>query len=126
MFVPPERGTLTKQYVMTEILPKIFHFLNEKELLDENGEMNCCFILAHKDKIISVCDSLCVIENARFCALGDGEGFAFPYLNDFDYQGDAAAQLLEAMKSGARHRIDVNGPFIFIDTKNQTYTFKEG
>ncbi len=126
--VPPEG--LSKKYIVTVIIPELFHFLDERELLgtdddddedEESGSMDCSLILAHKDKLFYINGNFSVWECDKFCVGGSGDGFAFPYMKSFDDGKDVHGQLLTAMRAAARHDQAVSAPFILIDSKNLDY-----
>ena len=134
IFTVPSEG-LSKKYIVTQIIPILFKFLDEKQLLSDKDEeddddeelcsMHCSFIIAHNDKLFYINRRLGVWENSKFCVAGSGGAFAFPYLSAFDDCGDVNGQLLNAMRGSAKHDAAVSGPYVFIDSRNLVYTIKE-
>lgn len=129
-FVLP-KGSLTKKHIVMQIVPAIFSYLEANKLLEEvdgedkECEMNASLILAHGDRLFTVGRKFEVTERANFCGIGAGKLYGFPYLSAFD-GGDPNACLLSAMSCAAKHDNTVGAPFVFIDSKNLTYTVKEG
>lgn len=132
IFTVPSEG-LSKRYIVTEIVPKIFSFLVERKLLKEPEEddetsrtrMRSSHILAYRDKIFYINTTFGVWECARFCVAGSGGEYAFPYLNTFNYEGDINGQILRAMKCCAKHDSSVSSPYIFINNKKYAFEVRE-
>lgn len=132
IFTVPEEG-LTKKHIVTEIVPKLFKYLDERNLIcepdedddDEKCHMRCSLMLVHKDKIFYLNGYFGVWENARFCIIGSGTSYAFPYLDSYDGKGDVNDVLLAAMRGCSKHDSSVSAPYILIDSRNQTYSVRE-
>lgn len=132
IFTVPSEG-LSKRHIVTEIVPKMFEFLDKRKLVvepdedddDERCYMRCSFLLAHKDKLFYISRYFGVWENARYCIAGSGSPYAFAHFNSFDYNGDINGQLVAAMRNCAKHDNSVSAPFMLIDSKNLEYAVRE-
>ena len=128
--VDPKKG-LTKEHIVTKIIPHLFKELDDEELLDTGDKgmppvMKVTMFLAYKDKLFEVCRDFHVIRYEDHQASGSGANAVVYGLNKLDKAKDINEQLLQLLKISAKHDSNVSAPFILIDTKELKYTVKEG
>ena len=130
-FTVDEKKGLTKEHIVTKIIPHLYECLNEEELLDTGDKgmppvMKVTMFLAYKDKLFEVCRDFHVIRYEEYQASGSGANAVMYGLSKIDKTKDINEQLLQLLKISAKHDANVSAPFILIDTKDLKYTVKEG
>ncbi len=129
-FTVDEKKGLTKEHIVTKIMPEIYEGLNDAGLLEisERGTpptMNCTIFLAYQDKLFELCRDLQVLRYEDYQASGSGANAVQYGLSKIDKSKDINAQLLRLLKISAKHDANVSAPFIFVDTKDLKFTVKE-
>ena len=127
--VDGEKG-LTKEHIVTKIIPRIYETLKEEELLEQDDKgtppiMKCTVLLAYKDKLFEICRDLQIIRYEDYQATGSGANAINYGLARIDKTQDINEQLLRLLKISAKLDSNVSAPFILIDTKNLKFTVKE-
>ncbi len=126
-FTLPEDGELTKEHIVTHILPKIYKGLDEIGQLEEDKygikNMKGAFILAHKDKLFFVSEEFFVITIAKFFQTGAVMGLPAQFLNRINEDEDINEQLLVAMRTCSKFNSSISGPYVLINTKDSTYQY---
>ena len=128
--VDKEKG-LTKKHIVMKIIPKIYEMLEAEELLERGDKgtppiMKCTLLLAYEDKLFEICRDLQVIRYEDYQATGSGSNAVNYGLSRIDKSKDINEQLLRLLRISAKHDTNVSAPFILIDTKDLTFTVKEG
>lgn len=113
-------GDLTKQFIVTKIIPKLIRELREKDLLEKDGspdmKMNAGFLLAKGDRLFRISRTLCVFEIPEYTAVGSGEFAADAVFCDGNDKRSAEEKLLSALRLASKYDASVSGPFVFADT----------
>jgi ATP-dependent protease HslVU (ClpYQ) peptidase subunit len=129
-FTVDEKKGLTKEHIVTKIIPKIYEALEGEELLDSGDRgtpsiMKSRIIIAYQDKLFEVARDLQVIRYEDYQAIGSGSNAIIYGLSKIDKSKDINEQLLRLLKLSAKHDVNVSAPFVLIDTQNLQYVIKE-
>ena len=129
-FTVDEKKGLTKEHIVTKIVPKMYEALEEEELLDREDRgtpptTRCTVLIAYQDKLFEICRDLRVIRFEDYLAIGSGSNAAIYGLSKIDETKDINEQLLQLLKISAKHDANVSAPFVLIDTQNLQYVIKE-
>lgn len=129
-FTVDEKKGLTKEHIVTKILPKLYEALENEELFEreERGTppiMKCGIIIAYEDKLFEISRDLHVIRYEDYQATGSGANVIIYGLSKIDKSKDIKEQLLRLLKISAKYDANVSAPFILIDTQDLQYTIKE-
>ena len=129
-FTVDEKKGLTKEHIVTNIIPKIYELLESEELLEKDDKgtppiMKCTMLIAYKDKLFEICRDLQVIRYEDYQATGSGANAINYGLAKIDKTKDINEQLLRLLKISAKLDTNVSAPFILIDTKDLKFTVKE-
>ena len=109
---------LTKKYIVNNIIPIL---TNE---LDDDEKIELSIIIAYKDKMYSISNTLTVIKRNEFVASGSGAFHVFyPLLSNQNL--NVRTRLLKALNESASRVDSVSSPFVFIDTKDLKYEIVE-
>ena len=118
-------GELTKEYIVTSIVPKIIEILAKNNLIDdEKKTMNGTFVIAYKDKAFRIYEDFKVVEGDLF-VVGCGEDSSFPYLFEA-YNSETINVndvIIQALRASAKIKCFVGAPFVFINTKDLKFNF---
>ena len=130
-FTVDEKKGLTKEHIVTKIIPEIYETLEGEGLLekDEKGTppiMKCTLLIAYKDRLFEICRDLQVIRYEDYQATGSGSNAVNYGLSRIDKSKDINEQLLRLLGISAKLDINVSAPFVLIDTKELKFTVKEG
>ena len=130
-FTVDEKKGLTKEHIVTKIIPKIYETLEEEELLERGDRgtppiMKIRMLLAYKDRLFEICRDLQVIRYEDYQATGSGANAVIYGLSRIDKNKDVNEQLLRLLRISAKQDTNVSAPFVFIDTKGLEFTVKEG
>ena len=130
-FTVDEKKGLTKEHIVTKIIPKIYETLEAEDLLENEDKgtppiMKCTLLMAYKDKLFEICRDLQVIRYEDYQASGSGANAINYGLSKIDKTKDMNEQLLRLLRISARLDSNVSAPFILIDTKDLKFTVKEG
>ena len=130
-FTVDEKKGLTKEHIVTKIIPKIYETLEEEDLLEKEDKgtppvMKCTLLMAYKDKLFEICRDLQVIRYEDYQATGSGANAINYGLSKIDKTKDINEQLLRLLRISAKLDSNVSAPFILIDTKDLKFTVKEG
>lgn len=122
---------LTKGYIVTEIIPKMYETLKQEESLDREDEsiplfMKGSIVLAYRDCLFKIGIDFRVTRYEDYLACGSGTDAAEYGLSRIDKTKDINEQLLKLMQISEKQDSCVSGPFIFIDTKDLQFSVKEG
>lgn len=126
-----ETKGLTKEVLVRDIVPQIYLCLKENKLLEDDEEQKddysfpCELILAFKDKLFKINDKFVVTNINKFVSIGIGEDFVNYALYNIDYKKEINEQLKQAMKISGKYCPGIGAPFIFINTKDLTFTKEE-
>ena len=126
-----KKKSLTKEYIVTEIIPKIYETLEAEGLLEKDDKgtppiMGCTVLLAYKDQLFEICRDLQVIKYEDYQASGSGANAVNYGLSRIDKSKDINEQLLRLLKISAKLDSNVSAPFVFINTQDLKFTVKEG
>lgn len=130
-FCVDEKKGLTKEYIVTKIIPRMFEALREEGILEKGEEdipplMTGTMLIAYRDKLFEICRDFQVVRYEDYQASGCGANSIFYGLSKIDKTENINAQLLNLLKISERHDTGVSGPFVFIDTQDLKYTIREG
>ena len=130
-FTVDEEKGLTKEHIVTKIIPKIYEAFSEEDLFDKGEDgvpplTGGTILIAYKDKLFEICRDLQVIAYADYQATGSGANAIVYGLSKVDKTKDINEQLLHLLKISAMQDTHVSGPFVFIDSHHLKYTVKEG
>lgn len=130
-FTVDKENGLTKEHIVTHIIPRLYEALDEEELLDTGDKgtppvMKVTIFLAYKDKLFEICRDFHVIRYEEYQASGSGANAIMYGLSKLDKTKDIHEQLLQLLRISAKHDSNVSAPFVLIDTKELKYTVKEG
>lgn len=119
LFTLDTNGDLNKRHIVKEIVPKL---VDKIELIgDENcGEMDVSILIAYKDKLYKIKDSLDVVKLNEFAKSGSGGGFVSYTLIEEKHL-PVRERIIKALVASARRSEAVSGPYVLIDTKNLEY-----
>ena len=129
-FTVDETKGLTKEHIVTKIIPKIYEVFAEEDLFDKGEDgvppLTCgTLLIAYKDKLFEICRDLQVIAYEGYQATGSGSNAVAYGLSKMDRTKDINEQLLRLLKISAKQDTNVSGPFVFIDTHHLKYTIRE-
>jgi ATP-dependent protease HslVU (ClpYQ) peptidase subunit len=129
-FTIDEKKSLTKEYIVTKIVPKIYEAFDAEELLEREGRgtppiTKCSILIAYKDKLFEIARDLQVMRYEDYQAIGSGSNAAIYGLSKIDKTKDINEQLLQLLKISAKHDANVSAPFVLIDTQGLEYIIKE-
>lgn len=129
-FTVDEKCGLTKEYIVTQIIPKIYEAFSDEELFDKGDDdvpplIGGTLIIAYKDKLYEIYRDLQVICYEDYTTSGSGSNAIVYGLSKMDKTKDINEQLLRLLKLSAMQDANVSAPFRFIDTKDLKYTIKE-
>ena len=129
-FTVDEKKGLTKEHIVTKIIPKIYEGLEVEELLEREDRgtppiTKCSIVIAHQDKLFEIFRDLRVIRFEDYLAIGSGSNAVIYCLSKIDKSKDINEQLLRLLKISAKYDVNVSAPFILIDTQDLRYTVKE-
>ena len=130
-FTVDDKKGLTKEHIVTKIIPKIYEAFSEEDLFDKGEDgvpplTGGTILIAYKDKLFEICRDLQVIAYADYQATGSGANAIVYGLSKVDKTKDINEQLLHLLKISAMQDTHVSGPFVFIDSHHLKYTVKEG
>ena len=130
-FTVDEKKGLTKEHIVTKIIPKIYEALETEELLEREDRgtppiMKCRIIIAYQDKLFEIARDLQVMRSDEYQAIGSGSNAILYGLSKINKNKDINEQLLQLLKISAKHDANVSAPFVLIDTQGLQYTIKEG
>ena len=129
-FAVDEKKGLTKEFIVTKIIPKIYETLEAEGLLEKDDRgtppvTKCTMMLAYKDKLFEICRDLQVIRYEDYQASGSGATAVNYGLARIDKTKDINEQLLRLLRISAKLDCNVSAPFILIDTKDLKFIVKE-
>ena len=129
-FTVDEKKGLTKEHIVTKIVPKIYEELESEELLERADRgtppcTKCTILLAYQDKLFEICRDMQVLRYEDSQASGSGSNAILYGLSKLDKTKDVNEQLLRLLRISAKHDANVSAPFVLIDTKDLQYTIKE-
>ena len=112
-------GILTKEYIVTNIIPQIIKGLHEQSLLTKtkNGfyKMESELIIAHKNNLFVVYNDFSVYEINNYVALGAGGNFCLPYLQQLP-KTNVSDYLFNMLMDASENYCSISPPFVFINS----------
>ena len=129
-FTLDEKKGLTKEHIVTKILPQMYEALEEEELLEEADRgtpplIKGSILLAYQDKLFEICRDFQVLRYEDYQASGSGSNCIHYGVSKIDKSKDINEQILHLLRISAKFDANVSAPFILIDTKGLEYTVKE-
>lgn len=113
------KETLSKELIITKIIPKIINGLNQRGMLnkDKNGlcNMDCSLLLIHKNNAFAIYNDFSVYEINNYIALGSGADFCLPYLINAPKQ-NLGKYLFNMLAENCNHNCTISPPFVSINT----------
>ena len=128
IFTLPEKGELTKGYVVQNIIPKLFKCYKENDMCEkEDGEpdkMGDSYLLAYKDKLFKIHSVFDVDVVGHYAEIGSGGDLALAGLDELDSEEledgvEINKRLVELLRIASSRIMSVSGPFYLIDTADQ-------
>ncbi len=128
LFAFDEKKGLTYEFLATKAVPKMYALFKEENALEnKDGEIvktGTRILVAWKDRLFEIAQDLTIYRYEYYQATGY-MGTTQYALQNFDYGGDINAQILRALQTGAKFTDSVSGPYIFINSKDLTYSVVE-
>lgn len=126
-FTVDEKKGLTKEHIVTKIIPRMFEKLDEEEMLERDGkdsppEMKVSMLIAYKDKLFAIERGFHVVRYDDYQATGSGANAVKYGLSVLDKSKDINEQLVRLLRISAKQDSNVSAPFVLIDTKKLEYT----
>ena len=118
IFCLDENGTLTKDHIVKNIVPKLVEFVNEPAD-DESGRSPVNIIVGYKNCLYYIDDSLWVVKINDYIASGSGARYVY-YNMDINKDLPAKQKMLKAMIASAKNIDSVGGPYVIVDTMTNT------
>ena len=122
---------LTKEHIVTQIVPKLYEALAEEDMLEKNEDgvpptMEGCMLLAFKDKLFEINQDFKVYRFKDYRTTGCGANAIVYGLSKLEKTKPINAQILRLLKLSEKQDSGVSGPFVFVDTKDLNFKVKEG
>ncbi len=128
LFAFDEKKGLTYEFLATKTVPKLYALLKEEDALEnKDGEIiktGTRLLVAWKDRLFEIGSDLTIYRYEYYQASGCPSVAQYA-LQNFDYNTDINAQILRVLQTGAKFRDSVSGPYIFINSKDLTYSVVE-
>ena len=130
IFTLPEEGTLTKKYIVQNIIPKLYKCFRDCRMLERDEKdppkMDNTFLLAHANQMFLIDKYFAVDVVGHYAAIGSGDEVAMAGLMLLDGENlteDEVIQnkMAQILSLSASRISSVSGPFYVIDTANQEY-----
>ena len=130
IFTLPEDGRLTKEHVVTKIVPEITKLFREADQMELKKERiprwPCTFLLAHGDMLFELTRERAVITIHHFSSIGVGCSAVFPALMKMDGEtlcdDDAVNEgLLKALRISTVYLQGIGAPYFLIDTERKEF-----
>ena len=119
-FTLPKDGVLTKQHVVNEIVPHIYHCFRDNDLFKHDKEsplsMGNALLLAYKDKLFVINERLGVVVVEHYAAIGAGDDFVQYGLSHMDKTRPIQGEIKRLLRLAATCCASVGAPFAFVDT----------
>lgn len=122
----PLDGTLTKKYIVQNIIPKLYQCYKENNLLSNDSEIFAkqlpdSYLIAYKDKLFLIDGEFDVTTLEHYAAIGSGSDATLAGLEKIDPEKSISMQLIDILKVSASRRHSVSGPYYIIDTEEQAF-----
>lgn len=134
IFTIPEDGELTKEYVVTVIVPKLVKCYKDNKLLEKSENNSTTapnhYILVYKDKMFTINARFRVEKIEHYTCIGSGTAEAIAGLialdedNIFD-RDEVNKHLIDIVRISASHKKSVGAPFYLIDSQRQEFKLVE-
>lgn len=114
-----KNGMLTKEHILTHIIPKLLEKIDEIGER-EKGNINSSLILAHNDSLYKIDGKLRVKKCTEYAKDGSGSknvDFPLHYYRNLPIK----ERIITTLQESARRDLNVSGPFVLIDTKEQKF-----
>ncbi|MBQ0099359.1 MAG: hypothetical protein KBS91_02290 [Firmicutes bacterium] len=125
IFTLNKNGKLTKEHIVTEIVPKLYSLLKENDLItyydDKPPIMRATILLAYKYSLFEICCCFEVCRYEKHQAVGYYSDMALAKVIDVDTNRNIDEQLVKALKNCSEFTEYVASPFITIDTESLKY-----
>ena len=117
---------LTKEYLVTQIVPKLYRELRKRGQLSkkEPAELECSCFLAQQDRLFRISHDFSVSVVPAFDAIGAGQNAAFA-INELNSECSLKEKFLKGLRLAASCDNSIAAPFVFIDTKNLKFEIVE-
>ena len=134
IFTVPDDGELTKEYVVTTIIPKLIKCYKDNNLLEKSENNSTVapnhYILVYKDKMFTINARFRVEKNEHYTCIGSGTGEALAGLialdaEDITDRDEINKRLIRIVKISASHKKSVGGPFYLFDSQKQEFELVE-
>lgn len=115
-----ENQPLSKKYLVTEVLPKLFKELKSYDQLTttSNGAktLSMSIIIAKRDKLFRIYDSGAVVEIPEFVAIGSGQSYALAFYRIHKPIKDVNQFIVNAIAFTDEYVNSVGGQVTLMDT----------
>lgn len=119
-------GTLTKEFIVMEIVPAFYRELKKRGWLKSDSPANsdCSILLAQGDKLFRIDRSFAVFASGECDAIGCGSD-AYFVNRVLSGTSPVRERLITSLRLAEAYDTAIGAPFVFIDTKNMTFEFVE-
>ena len=117
---------LCKEFLIMEIVPKLYETLDGEGLLKEDhpAEHPNTFIFAQGDRLFLMNGDFSVQAVPKSIAIGCGK-YAAEIVNEYDKELPVRERMLKALRLASKIDNAVGAPYVFIDTKKLELEFVE-
>lgn len=123
-FTLTEDGVLTKEHLVTHLVPKLFSLCKEQNFFEkEDGEpVSASFqlLIAHGDRLFFIDDGLHVRTVADRAAIGAGAPFLRLAMARIDKERPVEEEMLRMLHLSAHCSTAVSAPFVLMNTADDT------
>lgn len=129
-FTLDKRGCLTKEHIVSKIVPKLFNRLIALDMV-EKGTDNLPYMagyvfLAYEDKMFLIDDNFWVLRSENHLAINNSAFTVSSYpMANLDKEADINEQLVEILKFLSKHVTTVGAPYVTIDSVDKKIKFWE-
>ena len=82
--------------------------------------LGCSFVIAKDNLMFQISQDGSIIEIPNFVAIGSGSQYVYPYFK-YKINGNIRTKLRNALILASTYENSISPPFVFIDTKEQTF-----
>lgn len=117
---------LSKEFIVTQIIPKLYRELNKRKLLERTApaRMEGTFLIAQGNRLFRIASDFSVIVAPGFDSIGCGQDAAFA-IQELNADCPMREKFLKGLRLAASCDSTIAAPFVFIDTKTLEFEFVE-
>lgn len=116
---------LTKQYVLENILPDLYEFMDGFELVNEESKKNGitefegAILLAQKDTLLCIDGDFSVIVIPKFCIIGSDPAYCYARVASYHHEIELKEMLLGALLDVKKYCNTVSAPYYLYVTDSE-------